>query len=448
MWGRRMDAGGLQDELAQVVVGGDGRECRADVFGINGDFASLFRGVKADLFEQFFQDGVQTAGANVLRVLIHSPGDSGDLLPALAGEIDLDAVGGEQIAVLARERGLGFGEDAEEILLREFVEFHANGKAALEFGHEIAGAAFVEGAGGDEQDVVRFHLAIACLDRGPFDDGEEIALDALARNVGALRIVRTTDFVEFVEKDDAARFGLLDRFLMDGVLVHEGFGFLLDEMASGFLDGHLPAALLLGDKPFKHVLKIDIHLLHANVRKDLNGPHFLFKGEFNFPVVEVAPAEHFAKFVAGAGGRIVGGRSSGRFSTGQKEVEEVVLGALFGSFLDFCAFADGNKGDGGLDEVANHAFNIAPVVADFGILGGLNLDEGGLHDAGQTAGDFGFADAGGADHDDIFGGHIAANLGFELRPAPTITESDSDGTLGVGLANDVAVEFFNNLARR
>ncbi len=278
------------------------------------------------------------------------------------------AVGGEQIAVLARERGLGFGEDAEEILLREFVEFHANGKAALEFGHEIARATFVEGTGGNEQNVVRFHLSIACLDRGSLDDGEEIALDALARNVGTLRVVRTTDFVDFIEKNDAARFGFLDCFLMDGVLVHQGFGFLLDEVTSSFLDSHLPAALLLGDKPFKHVLKIDIHLLHANVRKDLNGPHFLFKREFNFPVVEVAPAEHFAEFVAGAGGGIVGGRSRGRFSTGQKEIEEAVLGALFGGFLDFSAFADGNEGDGGFDEVADHAFDIAPVVADFGVL--------------------------------------------------------------------------------
>lgn len=71
-----------------------------------------------------------------------------------------------------------------------------------------------------------------------------------------------------------------------------------------------------------------------------------------------------------------------------------------------------------------------------------------MHDAGETAGNLRFSDAGGADHDDILGSDIASNLGFELRPTPTITEGNGDGTLGVGLANDVAVEFFNNLARR
>jgi hypothetical protein len=58
-------------------------------------------------------------------------GDLGEPAHALGGEGDLDALGGEQRLVLAREAGVGGGEDALEVLDRQARELDADGKPSL-----------------------------------------------------------------------------------------------------------------------------------------------------------------------------------------------------------------------------------------------------------------------------------------------------------------------------
>ena len=51
-----------------------------------------------------------------------------------------------------------------------------------------------------------------------------------------------------------------------------------------------------------------------------------------------------------------------------------------------------------IDQISHHRFDIAPDVADLGELAGFHLEKGGLGQLGEPPGDFGLADAGGADH--------------------------------------------------
>ena len=108
------------------------------------------------------------------------------------------------------ERGFRLGEDADEVFDGERVQLDADGEAALQFGNQVAGLGDVEGAGGDEEDVVGAHHAVAGVDGGAFDDGQDVALHAFAGDVGAVAAFASGDFVDFVEEDDAGVFDALD----------------------------------------------------------------------------------------------------------------------------------------------------------------------------------------------------------------------------------------------
>src|SRR5262249_12634571 len=104
--------------------------------------------------------------------------------------------------------------------------------------------------------------------------------------------------------------------------------------------------------------------------------------------------------------------------------------------------------DGGLRQVADHAFDVAADVADLGVLGRLDLEERGADELRQPAGDLGLADAGGADHDDVLGDDVLAQLGRQLLAAPAVAYGNRHRPLGGVLSDDVAVQLLDNLTRR
>ena len=66
-----------------------------------------------------------------------------------------------------------------------------------------------------------------------------------------------------------------------------------------------------------------------------------------------------------------------------------------GHFVEFF-FAD--HVDGGLDQIADHRFHVAPDVAHFRVLRRFHLYKGATGEPRKPAGNFRFADAGGTDH--------------------------------------------------
>ena len=147
------------------------------------------------------------------------------------------------------------------------------------------------------------------------------------------------------------------------------------------------------------------------------------------------------------GGGGVGGGGGGGVCRWEQEVEEAIFGGELGLVFDVFELFFADHVDGDLDEVADDGFDVAADVADLGELGGFDLEEGRVGELGETAGDLGFADAGGADHDDVFGHDLVGELGRELLATGAIAQGDGDGALGGGLADDVLVELEDDLAR-
>src|SRR2546427_728679 len=100
-----------------------------------------------------------------------------------------------------------------------------------------------------------------------------------------------------------------------------------------------------------------------------------------------------------------------------------------------------------LGEVADHRFHVASHVADLGVLGGLDLQEGRLGELREPAGHLGLPDAGRADHDDVLRRHLVAQVGRQVLPPPAVAQRDRYGALGPLLSDDVAVELGDDLCR-
>ena len=130
---------------------------------------------------------------------------------------------------------------------------------------------------------------------------------------------------------------------------------------------------------------------------------------------------------------------------GQQQFEQPFRDAFLGLGLDDAALLLLDHADGDVGQVADHAFDVAADVADLGVLGRLDLEERGADELGEAAGDLGFADAGRADHDDVLGRDVLANLGRQLLPPPAIADGDGHGPLGGVLADDVFVQFGDDL---
>ena len=153
-------------------------------------------------------------------------------------------------------------------------------------------------------------------------------------------------------------------------------------------------------------------------------------------------AQALAQFLfAGAVDGVAGfGRRS------HQEIEEALFGVDLGAVGNFIEALLADHVDGDIDQIADHGFDIAADVTDFGELAGLHLHKRRIGEAREAAREFGFADTGGADHEDVFGHHFLGHLGRQFLAANTIAEGDGDGALGLGLPDHVFIEFADDLA--
>src|SRR6185312_467242 len=166
----------LQNVSRQVLILDDGCDHLAHVFGVDdGDLFLACRGLalgdgqrdggsevggsgnlqaaffilgpglgqvgseEADLVQHALHDCVQAAGSDVLRGFVDAEGELRHFLQCLGSELKLESFSVQQSGVLAGERRLGLGEDADEILDGEGLQFHADWEAALQFRNQVAG---------------------------------------------------------------------------------------------------------------------------------------------------------------------------------------------------------------------------------------------------------------------------------------------------------------------
>ena len=125
---------------------------------------------------------------------------------------------------------------------RQRFQLDADGEAALQLRNQVAGLGDVERAGGDEQNVIRAHEAVARVDGGAFDDGQDVALHAFAADVGAVAAFAAGDLVDLVEEDDAAALHALDGDARHLVHVDQLLLFFLNQVIERLAHAHFALA--------------------------------------------------------------------------------------------------------------------------------------------------------------------------------------------------------------
>ena len=133
---------------------------------------------------------------------------------------------------------------------------------------------------------------------------------------------------------------------------------------------------------------------------------------------------------------------------GHQQIEQAIFGILLGALRYLVQPLFANHVDRDIHQVANDGFHVAADIAHFGELAGFHFQERRIGELGQPPGDFRFADAGGADHEDVLRHHLFGHFGIQLLTANTVAQRDCNGAFGVGLADDILVELRDDFAGR
>eukprot|EP00982_Pelagococcus_subviridis_P013425 31251-Pelagococcus_subviridis.AAC.6 len=103
-----------------------------------------------DVLHDLLEHRVQPPRADVVHGAVHLRADVRDVRDRGVRERQVHALGLEQRLLLLDHVRLRLGEDAEEVLFREALEFHLDRQAALELREHVRGLALMKRAARDE----------------------------------------------------------------------------------------------------------------------------------------------------------------------------------------------------------------------------------------------------------------------------------------------------------
>src|SRR6202012_252482 len=169
---------------------------------------------------------------------------------------------------------------------------YADRKAPLQLRDQIARLRYVERARRDEQDVVRRHHAVARIHRRPFDDGQDVTLHALARDVRPVAAFTPSHLVDLIQKNDAGVFHAVDSHTIHLIDVDQPLLLFLHQVFEGLAYLHLPLLGPLAEESGKNVPQVDVHLFLTLVSDDLKARRIpLAHVNLHRAVVQLALAE-------------------------------------------------------------------------------------------------------------------------------------------------------------
>ncbi len=159
----------------------------------------------------------------------------------------------------------------------------------------------MEGARGDEEDMVGLHRPVLGRHRGALDQRQQVALHAFAADIGALALGACADLVDLVEEDDAVVLHRIDGLLHDLLLVEELVGFLGDQHLVACLDGHAPRLGAAAKGLAQHVGEIDHAAAAAGHAGNVETRHAAGIGHLDLDLlgVEFAATQFLAEDLAG-----------------------------------------------------------------------------------------------------------------------------------------------------
>ncbi len=398
------------------------------------------------VFEQGFENGVQTTCAEILTVFVFLEGYSCNLVDCLVREVERYAVHAEKFFVLFKHGVVGFGENLHEILFCEVVKFHADGESALQFRNKVFHARDVERACCDKQNEVGANRAVLRLHGAAFDDGKDVSLHALARHVvtALLTSIVCGDFVDFVKKYHAVLLRSLKRFLRDCVLIHHFFGFLTYDEVHRLFDGEFSLFhLTFAEHTAENTSEIDF-VSRRIARLKLDWLGLLTDFHFDGYSVKVSCADFLQEFLFELCVALVG-CACGVFAHGKQDFAKFVLGdfGCFGHNLFELLVLDETNGN--FHEVADYALYVATDVADFGKLCRFHLDERRFDDLCESSCDFRFTNARRTFHNDVFGRDFLSHFFGEFASSISVAQCDCNCDFCVVLTDDVSIEFGNYL---
>ena len=315
----------------------------------------------------------------------------------------------------------------------------------------------MEGTCCDEQHMIRLHLSVLRHDRGAFHNGQYIALHPLTGNIGpAGGAPLHSHLVDFVQEDNARVLCDLHSLLGHRVHIHQLGRFLLGKYLAGL--GYSNLALLAGfrHQAADHVLQIVPHALKAGACKHAHHGFglllhiYLYGFFFQLPFVQALlhpiPARRILRlrrlllFLLSRAKELAQ-RVLGLLRLGHEDIKDALHGQLLRFLLHSFHTLLAHHAHCGLGQVADDGFHIPAHIAHLGEFRGLDLDEGSLHQLGQTAGNLCFAHAGGADHQDILGNDFLLHGTGQLAAAPAVAQGNRHRALGLRLPDNVFIQF-------
>ena len=127
---------------------------------------------------------------------------------------------------------------------------------------------------------------------------------------------------------------------------------------------------------------------------------------------------------------------------------QTVFRRLRGEIVHLLGLLLFDDADTGFGEVADDGFHIAAHITHLCKLGGLDLDKRRLDQFGQAPRYLGFAHAGRAHHEDVFGRDLFADLLGQLHAAVAVAKRHGHGALGLILTHDIAIQFLDDFSGR
>ena len=124
----------------------------------------------------------------------------------------------------------------------------------------------------------------------------------------------------------------------------------------------------------------------------------------------------------------------------EQNVQQLFFSHFLGLQLDGFLLFGADHVDRQFRQVPHHRFHVASHVAHFREFAGFDFEKRRLRQPRQSACDLGFAHAGGADHDDILGGDLIAEMIRDLLAAPAVAQGDGHHAFGFLLTDDVFVQ--------
>jgi hypothetical protein len=131
----------------------------------------------------------------------------------------------------------------------------------------------------------------------------------------------------------------------------------------------------------------------------------------------------------------------------QQRVQDPFLGGVRRACLDLRLFLFARHLHCDVGQILDDGVDLASDVADLGELGRLDLHERRLRQARQATRDLGLAAAGRSDHQDVLRRDLVAQRLVDLHAAPAVAQGNGHRAFRCLLADDVLVQFQDDLAR-